>query len=65
MERQGLEHALECFVLKFDGVIEIICRDERVLYSTIVRSKVNRVRKDFPRNVNDPPRPRSLGPALT
>ena len=39
MERQGLEHALECFVLKFDGAIEIISPDQRVLYSTIVRSK--------------------------
>ena len=39
IKRQGLEHALKCFVLKFDGAIEIICRDQRVLYSTIVRSK--------------------------
>ena len=38
MEWQRLEHALECFVLKFDEAVEIICQDQRVLCSTIVRS---------------------------
>ena len=39
VEWQGLEHALECFVLKFDEAVEIIRQDQRVLCSTIVRSK--------------------------
>ncbi len=55
MEWQGLEHALECFVLKFDGAVKIICRDQRVLCSTIVRSKPRK--KGFPRDVSERPPP--------
>ena len=65
MEWQGLEHALECFVLKFDGAVEIIAE---INESCARRSSaVNRVRKDFPRDVSEraPPRSRSIGPALT
>ena len=54
MEWQGLEHALECFVLKFNGAVEIIAE---INESCARRSSaVNHVRKDFPRDVSERPR---------
>ncbi len=65
MEWQGLEHALECFVLKFDGAVKIIRRDQRVLCSMIVRSKPRKKGRIFLAMLaNDPPRSRSIGPAF-
>jgi len=64
MEWRGLEHVLKCFVLKFDEAVEIIRRDQRV-HALDDCPQLNRVRKDFPRDVSErPPRSRSIGPAF-
>jgi len=63
MEWWGLEHALKRFVLKFDGAVEIIRRDQWV--HALDDRPLNRVRKDFPRDVSKRPlRSRSIGPAF-
>jgi len=62
MEWRALEHALECFVLKFDEAVKIIGRDQRV-HVLDDRPQLNRVRKDFPRDGSErPPRSRLIGP---
>jgi hypothetical protein len=61
MEWRGLEHALECFVLKFDQAVKIILRNQWV-HVLDDRPQLNHVRKDFPRDSSKrPPRSRLIG----
>ncbi len=41
--------ALDCLFFYFDEAVEIVCRDVDETLSSLVQ-KINRVRKDFPRD---------------